>query len=30
MLVSGLQAEGISRAGIETMGCEVPRALLMG
>jgi hypothetical protein len=30
MFVAGLQAEGISRAHIETMGREVPGALLMG
>jgi hypothetical protein len=30
MFVTGLQAEGISRGQIETMGREVPGALLMG
>ena len=30
MFVAGLQAEGISREEIDTMGREVPGALLMG
>jgi hypothetical protein len=30
MFVAGLQAEGISREQIQTMGREVPGALLMG
>ena len=30
MLVTGLAAAGISREQIETMGREVPGALLMG
>ena len=30
MFVAGLQAEGITREEIQTMGREVPGALLMG
>ena len=30
MFVTGLAAEGVSREQIQTMGCQIPGALLMG